>query len=186
MYRKDLQLLDDALDEAKKELNAKRALISGPVDTAIEALKQLLEYPVNPLYPVAKRLIEIRQELQKGFAKVGPIPQGKEIAKMKEPLKALENKIMSIPQTTDEKVTYDWEVRPLVSLKIQRFDEDLRFLEQDFRVKQWQRLTGILHAIEEKFGNRLMPGKMESNPISDLILETTSSIANMANDLTNL
>jgi hypothetical protein len=184
-YREDLQRLDDALKDARKELAAHRALISVPVDTAVAALKQLSQNPATPLKDVASRLSEIHSALAKALEKVPPIPRGAARLKLEEPLKALEEKLRSIPRTTEERVAYDWNVRPLVERKIQQFFEELD-AEQSYRIDQMQKADTPLYTIEEKFGHRLTPDQSEMDPNSEAIVKATTSINVRLLDLTKL
>jgi len=184
-YREDLQRLDDTLKDARKELAAKRALISIPVDTAVAALKQLSQNPATPTKEVASRLSEIQKALEKALEKVPPIPEGPAISKIEAPLKAIAEKIRSIPQTTEEKVNYGWEIEPMVNLKIQRFDEELN-AEQAFRIDQMQKAATPLYTIEEKFGRQLAPDESGMDPNSEAIMKTTTSINGQLLDLTKL
>ena len=184
-YRKDLQRLDDTLKDLRKELAANRALISVPVNTAVEALNQLSRNPATPLKEVAIRLSEIQKALAKALEKVPPIPQGSAISKIEAPLNSIAAKIHSIPKTTEEKVNYGWEIGPMVNLKIQRFDEELN-AEQGFRIEQMQKVGGSLSTIEGKFGNQLSPDESGTDPSSAAIMKMTDSIDRMLNDLTKM
>ena len=184
-YREELQRLDDTLKDARKELAANRALISVPVDTAVAALKQLSQKPSTPLKEVASRLLEIQKALEKALEKVPPIPQGPAIVKIEAPLKAIAEKIHSIPQTTEEKVNYGWEVEPMVNLKIQKFDEELNG-EQEFRAELMQKAGTPLYRIEEKFGRQLAPDQSGLDPNSEAIMEMTTAINLRLIDLTKL
>jgi len=185
IYRKDLQRLDDALEAARKELAANRALVSVPVDTAIAALKQLSQKPSTSLKEVASRLSDIQKALGKALEKVPPIPQGPAIMKIEAPLKAIAEKIRSIPQTTEEKVNYGWEVEPMVNLKIQRFDEELNY-EQGFRAELMQKAGTPLYKIEKKFGSQQAPDESGLDPSSEAIMEMTAAINLRLSDLTKL
>ena len=185
VYREDLQRLDDALNAARKELAANRALLSVPVDATIAALKQLSQNPATPVKEVASQLSEIQNALDKALGKVPPIPNGHAIAKIESPLKAIAEKIRSIPKTTEEKVNYSWEVEPMVNLKIQGFDEELN-AEQAFRIDQMQKVGAPLYRIEQKFGNQLTPDQSGMDPHSEAIMKMTTSINGRLLDLTKL
>jgi len=184
-YREDLQRLDGTLEAARKELAANRARISVPVDTAVAALKQLSQNPATPLKEVAIRLSKIQSALEKALEKVPPIPQGPTKLKLEEPLKSLEEKLWAIPRTTDERVAYGWNVRPLVDRKIQQFFEELD-AEQAFRIEQMQKAATPLYMIEEKFGRQLVPDESGMDPNSEAIMNTTTSINGQLLDLTKL
>ena len=185
-YREDLKRLDDTLKAARKELAANRALVSVPGDTAFMALKQLSQNTATPLAEVARRLSEIQEALEKALEKVPPLPKGPSISKIEAPLNAIAEKIRSIPQTTEEKVNYGWEIEPMVKLKIQKFDEELTYAEYAFRIELMNKISGALYRIEEKFGRQLTPDKSGLDPNSEAIMNTTTSIYLRINDLTKL
>jgi len=58
----------------------------------------------------------------------------------------IKKKIRSIPRTTDERVNYEWEVKPLVDHKIEGFHDELE-AHQKFRMEQADKISAALEAM---------------------------------------
>ncbi|MEI8311052.1 MAG: protein kinase family protein [Verrucomicrobiota bacterium] len=153
MYRADLQRLDGALDAARKILVGSPELLSKPVDAAVEALQKLAEDSSSPSASVAGRLHEIQKELEKGLRKIPPSPTNDLIAQARNPIDAIEEKIRSLPKTTDERVAYDWEMVPLIDKKIGQLDQEAADA-QKFRTEQAERVTHALSLIEKNLAKQ--------------------------------
>ena len=157
IYRKDLQRLDGALNAARKSLIAPPELLARPVDTAVEALQKLAEDSSIPLTSVSGRLQEIQKELEKALRKIPPSPTNDLISQARNPIDAIEEKIHSIPKTTDERVKYDWDVVPLVDKKIEQFDQEIGD-SQKIRTEQAEKITKALSLFEKNLAKQFSSG----------------------------
>ncbi len=148
MYRKDLQGLDGALNAARKVLVGSPELISKPVDAAVESLQKLSEDYSIPITSISARLQEIQNKLEMALEKLPPRPTNDEINGAWRPIDALEKKIRSLAQTTEERVAYDWDVAPLIDEKTGQLDQEIADA-QKFRGEQADRITQALSLFQE-------------------------------------
>ena len=157
MYRKDLQRLDGALNAARKALIAPPALLTRPVDTAVQALQKIAEDSSIPILSVSGRLQEIQKELEKALRKIPSSPTNDQIFEARNQIDTIEKKIHALPKTTDERVKYDWDVAPLVDKKIGQFDQEIGN-SQKFRTEQAERITHALSLFEKNIAKQFSSG----------------------------
>jgi serine/threonine protein kinase len=150
-YRADLQRFDKAMKEARKTLIYPHELISGPVDTAIVALKKMLQDAPSHR-EVDRQLTELLKQMETSLKKVPPMPDVEAMTKGLAPLEALAKKMKSIPKTAEERINYDWDVRPLVDDQLQKLQEDLG-AEAYFRSQQSQKIADATAPFLNKYAS---------------------------------
>lgn len=165
MYRADLQRLDEALDAARKALIAPPELVAKPVDAAIASLQKLSEDPSITITSASGRLQEIHQKLEKALKKVPPRPTPDQINAAWDPVDALQEKIHSLPKTTEERVAYDWEIGPLVDKKTGQLDQEITDFRKH-RVEQEKKITEALSLFQENLEKRLSPDGGDSDEVN--------------------
>ncbi len=167
LYRKDLHRLDEALDAARKILVGSPELLSKPVDAAVYSLQKLAEDSSSPSTLVPGRLHEIQKELEKGLRLIPRSPTDDEIAQARNPIDTIEEKIRSLPKTTDERVTYQWEMVPLIDDKIGQLDQ-AAVAAQKFRVEQAERVTQALSLFEKNLFEKSLAKQSSSDAELDI------------------
>ena len=178
-YRADLQRFEKAMKEARKTLIYPHELISGPVDTAIVALKKTLQDAPSHR-EVDRQLTEILKQMETSLKKVPPMPDVEAMTKGIAPLEALAKKMKSIPKTAEERVNYDWDVRPLVDGQLQKLQEDLG-AEAYFRSQQSQKIADATAPFLNKYAST--PDADGSMDYSLPITKTTGEFLGACNKL---
>jgi len=97
--------------------------------------------------------------------KVPPTPTDDQINNAWDPVDALQEKIHSLPKTTEQRVTYDWEVGPLIDKKIEQLDQDVADARK-VRGKQAERITQALSLFQEKIEKRISADGGDANKVN--------------------
>ena len=167
------------MKDARKTLIYPHELISGPVDTAIVAVKKILQDAPSHR-EVDRQLTEILKQMETSLNKVPPMPDPEAMTKGLAPLEALAKKMKSIPKTAEERVNYDWDVRPLVDGQLQKLQEDLG-AEGYFRSQQSQKIADATAPFLNKYAST--PDTDGSMDYSLPITKTTGEFLGACNKL---
>ena len=129
---------------------------------------------------VARQLADLARQMESSLGKVSPQPDDETIAQGIAPLEVLAKKMKTIPKTADQRVKYDWDVRPLVDGQIDKLRQDIE-AEGNFRYQQCEKIIQATTPFLNKYTSR--PDADGSWNFSSPIQKATSSLMGSGNKL---